>query len=119
MAVERRIAEALSVREFFHEQWLQLITLLGIEVDSTTPGVTDREDLGVAVDVVVQGTDARMRAVGSYKRRLRAGTHGLLEHIDDLVNQMPAALRLSRKSFVYDPQVSAFAASQGERSEGW
>ncbi len=114
MAVERRIAEALSVREFFHEQWLQLITLLGIEVDSTTPGVTDRPDLGAAVDAVVQGTDARMRAVGSYKRRLRAGTRGLLEHIDDLVNQMPAALRLSHKSYVYDPQVNAFFSSMDQ-----
>ncbi|MCP4120750.1 MAG: hypothetical protein GY751_03235 [Bacteroidetes bacterium] len=114
MAIERRITEALSVRGFFHEQWLQLIKLLGVEVDSTTPDVTDRQALGVAVDAVVQGTDARMRAVGSYQRRLRAGTHGLLEHIDDLVNQMPAALRLSRKSYVYDPQVNAFFSSMDQ-----
>ncbi len=111
MAVEKRVSEASSVREFFHEQWLQLTELLGMEADVATPGVSDRLALAAAVDTVVQGTDARMRAVSNYKKRLRTGTRVLLEHIDDLVNRMPMALKLSRESFVYDPQVRAFFPS--------
>jgi len=114
MGVERRVAEASSVRDFFQEQWLHLTQLLGVDTEGYLPGVSDSQSLGEAVDMVVQGTDARVRAVNSYKKRLRYGTRVLLEHIDGMVNQMPEPLKLSRQNFVYDPQVSAFFSSMDE-----
>ncbi len=114
MAVERRVAEASSVRAFFQDQWQYLTELLGVDADGYVPGVSDSQSLGEAVDMVVQGTDSRVRAVSSYKKRLRSGTRVLLEHIDSMVNHMPEPLKLSRHNFVYDPQVSAFFSSMDE-----
>jgi hypothetical protein len=114
MAIERRIAEASSVRAFFQEQWHHLTQLLGVDAEGYLPGVSDSQSLGEAVDMVVQGTDARVRAANSYKKRLRSGTRVLLEHIDTMVNSIPSPIKLSRHNFVYDPQVSAFFSSMDE-----
>ncbi len=114
MAIERRIVEASSVRAFFQEQWKYLTQLLDVDTEGYLPGVSDSQSLGEAVDMVVEGTDARVRAVNSYKKHLRSGIRVLLEHIDGMVNQMPDPLKLSRHNFVYDPQVNAFFASMDE-----
>jgi len=114
MANERRIVEASSVRAFFQEQWQYLTQLLGVDTEGYLPGVSDSQSLSEAVDMVVEGTDARVRAVNSYKKRLRSGIRILLEHIDGMVNQIPEPLKLSRHNFVYDPQVNAFFPSMDE-----
>ncbi len=114
MAIERRIVEASSVRAFFQEQWKYLTQLLDVDTEGYLPGVSDSQSLGEAVDMVVEGTDARVRAVNSYKKHLRSGIRVLLEHIDGMVNQMPDPLKLSRHNFVYNPQVNAFFASMDE-----
>jgi len=114
MANERRIVEASSVRTFFQEQWQYLTQLLGVDTEGYLPGVSDSQSLSEAVDMVVEGTDARVRAVNSYKKRLRSGIRILLEHIDGMVNQIPEPLKLSRHNFVYDPQVNAFFPSMDE-----
>jgi len=108
MTSDRRVSEASALRAFFQEQLQYLGRLIGAGDGDTLPGVSGSPNMGEAVDMVVQGTDERVRAVSSYKKRLRTGTRALLEHIDGLVNRMPEALHLSRESFVYDPQVSAY-----------
>jgi hypothetical protein len=111
MGVERRVAEAYSLRNFFQEQWLQLSILLGLDADELAESPINAEVLGDAIDVMVDGTDARIRGIRRYKYRLRRGTRHLLEHIDGLVDSLPEALELSRHSFVHEPQVSAFFKS--------
>jgi hypothetical protein len=114
MVAERRIKEASALRSFFHEQWQYLTELLGAD----DKAASDEGGYGIpvaeAIDEIVQGTDARVRAVYNYKDSLRTGTRGLLEHIDGIVGQISGAIKLSRKSFVYDHQVSSLLGSMKE-----
>lgn len=113
MAVERRIHEASVLRDFFHEQWQYLLELLGVEDD--LPDVeSDGIPVGEAISEMVQGTDARIRAVHNYKDSLRSGIRTLLQHLDGIVEQVPPAVKLTRKSFVYNHQISSLLESMKE-----
>jgi hypothetical protein len=114
MAVERRIKEASALRVFFHEQWQHLTEILGVDEKELQDEAAYGLPVGEAIDEIVQGTDARVRAVYNYKDCLRTGTRGLLEHIDGIVDQISGAVMLSRKSFIYDHQVSSLLGSMKE-----
>ena len=113
MAVERRIQEASVLREFFNEQWQYLLELLGVENDLAE---SDPNSIPVneAITGLVQGTDARIRAVYNYKDSLRSGTRALLQHIDGIVEHIPPAVKLTKKSFIYNHQVSSLLDSMKE-----
>jgi len=112
MDVERRREEASALRDFVHEQWRHLVSLFGegeesVDLDRVFP-VED------AIDEIVEGTDVRVRAVSHYKNNLRSGARKLLEHIDAIVEHLEDPIKISHKSFVYDPQVSSLLGSMNE-----
>jgi hypothetical protein len=113
MAVERRIQEASVLRDFFQEQWQYLLELLGVD-DELPEEELDGIPVAEAISEIVQGTDARIRAVSNYKDSLRAGTRSLLQHIDGIVERVPTAVKLTKKSFVYNHQISSLLESMKE-----
>lgn len=113
MAVERRTQEASVLRDFFQEQWQYLLELLGVE-DDLPEADSNGIPVGEAISKLVQGTDVRIRAVSNYKDSLRSGTRVLLQHLDGIVERVPAAVKLTRKSFVYSHQVSSLLESMKE-----
>lgn len=116
MAIDRRIAEASVLRAFFHEHWQQLTRLLGADSDSDLAEGYDTQETGEALDMLVEGTNSRVRAVHNYKKELRAGTWALLEHIHNMIDHLPGALKLTHHNFIYDPQISTFFTSMNEIS---
>ncbi|MGB5179950.1 MAG: hypothetical protein WBP44_14620 [Gammaproteobacteria bacterium] len=60
------------------------------------------------VESVVDGTDRKIRVVPGYKKKLQKAIESSLEFADDLVNQIPASIEVSRSSFATDPYVNAF-----------
>ncbi len=114
MAIERRVVEASALRAFFQEYWQQLTELLGTDADGKISDEYDAKHTGDAVDLFVDGTDARIRAIHNYKKELRSGVRGLLEHICGIVDRLPGAVTLSQHNFVYDPQIRHFLNGMNE-----
>ncbi len=114
MDVERRIKEASALRNFFHEQWQHLLGMLDIDEDEISSEQDHDLPVADALNEMVVGTDARIRAVSNYKKSLRSGVTKLLQHIDGIVEQIDGPIKVSRKGFVYDPQVSALLDSMDD-----
>lgn len=70
-----------------------------------------REFLLAIIEEVVDGTDARIRLVPGYKKKLLGAVKASLEYVDQLVDQFPAAIELSPKAFVSNPYMNAFFAT--------
>ncbi len=114
MDVERRKKEASALRALFHEQWLHFLKLLGVnDEDISVEHVRDLP-VGDAIDEIVEGTDARVRAIYNYQDALRSGVRKLLGHIDSIAERLAGPIKLSRKNFVYDPQASSLLGSMEE-----
>jgi hypothetical protein len=60
---------------------------------------------------VVQGTDARIRLVPGYRKKLQDAIGASLEFTDFVVEHIPRAIEMSRRTFVSDPYVNAFFAN--------
>ena len=60
------------------------------------------------VEHVVDDTDSKIRLVPGYKKKLQHVVLSSLEFADDLVNQIPGAIEVSRHTFSSDPYVNAF-----------
>ncbi len=101
MSIERRAREASGLRRLFEEQWNQLRRLAA----GTEP------EVAATIEHLVDGTDRRIRAVGGYRQRLRQSARRLLDYVEEVVASLPAAIDVSRRSFVSDPRVNAFFAS--------
>ncbi|OOZ37461.1 hypothetical protein [Solemya velesiana gill symbiont] len=114
---EKRIAEASSLRGYFQEQWDQLMRLLEAQSQKREARLAEEDRLDEAIESIVTRTDSRMRALTRYKTRLREGARGLLLHIDNLVDELPDALLISKDTFLQDPQVSTFFSSIEEVNE--
>lgn len=61
-----------------------------------------------AVESVIDATDSRIRLVSGYRKRLHGLVHNALEFTDALVEQIPGAIEVGRRTFVSDPYVNAF-----------
>lgn len=116
MAIDRRTDEASVLRDFFHEHWQHLASLLWAGTGGDSSDGYDSQASGAAVDMLVDGTDARVRAVNNYKKELRAGTGALLQHISNIVDGLPGAINLTHHNFIYDPQISTFFSSMEDIS---
>lgn len=116
MAADRRTDEASVLRDFFHEHWQHLARLLWAGIGGDSSDRYAAQASGAAVDMLVAGTDARVRAVHNYKKELRAGTGALLQHIGSIVDGLPGAINLTRHNFIYDPQISTFFSSMEDIS---
>jgi hypothetical protein len=106
MKVNRRIPEASALRQFFDEQLGQLRRLLEARQRDMLEQREQARQLRQAVDSIVDGTDARMRAIGSYQKRLRGSARAMLDHIEALVADIPPALEISPAAFRDDPLVN-------------
>ena len=65
-------------------------------------------DVEHIVEEVVQGTDARIRLVPGYRKKLQDAICSSLEFSDSIVERIPSAIEISRNTFVTDPYVNAF-----------
>jgi len=60
------------------------------------------------VEGVVDGTDSKIRLVPGYRKKLQKSIQSSLEFAEDLVNQIPASIEVSRSTFATDPYVNSF-----------
>jgi hypothetical protein len=114
MTADRRTPEASSLRDLFQEQWSRLQELLERREAQRMEEREQERALSSAVDSVVDHTDARIRAIGNYKRRLRENVHTLVEHISDLTERLPPALPISRQGFLDNPMLNSMFVDPGE-----
>lgn len=68
-------------------------------------------DVDEYVERVIEGIDPRLRLVSGYKRKLHDQVFLSLSHINNLVDQIPGPIKVSRKTFISDPGVRAYFAS--------
>jgi hypothetical protein len=108
MKTERRIPEAGSLRRFFSEQWDTLQEAFDSWWEASEVDDRNAEAVKVAVEDIVDGTNARVRIVNNYHERLRNSAHRLLEHVEAMVAGLPDPLDINRHSFSQDPRVNAF-----------
>ncbi len=111
---ERRIAEAAGLRRLFQEQWDHITGFWEAREQQRRHQRAEEQRLNAAVESLVEGTDARMRALGGYRKALRDSTHGILTHIQTLAAQLPGPLLISPDRFGSDPRVNAFFTNKQE-----
>ncbi|MEN8130939.1 MAG: hypothetical protein ABFS45_12250 [Pseudomonadota bacterium] len=74
-------------------------------------GAVDRGKQDVingAIERVIDNTDTKIRLIVGYRRKLRHAIESSFEYIDALVDGIPGALVVNRRSFIEDPQVNSF-----------
>lgn len=111
MSDNRRKPEASAIRRLFHDQWNYFLQLMQ-ERDQRQQSETQKSTaLTDAIEIFVSGTDARMRAIGGYKKRLRDGVNSILAHVEALVSGLPPAIIFNQKGFANDPLVNSLFVS--------
>ncbi len=70
-----------------------------------------------AIERVIQGTEAKVRLIPSYKKRLWNAVARSLEYTDELTDRLPEALSINKKSFSTDPYLNAFFVNAREMQE--
>jgi len=108
MVSDRRVSAASSLRSLFHERWSHILELLGWGQVAGGHGSLSDVAIGNAMEAVVDGTDPRVRIVGSYLRRLRASARVLLDYLEELANDIPDPIVITRAAFTADAQLNAF-----------
>ncbi len=61
-----------------------------------------------AIERVIDNTEPKIRLIVGYRRRLRHAVESSFEYIDALVDEIPGAILVNRRSFIEDPQVNSF-----------
>ena len=108
MADERRNTETTGLRGLFQEQWSYFLELLDNWNQRRDASNQETREILTAIESVVVGTDARIRAVSDYKNRLRDSVRGVLSYVEDLVTKMPEAVTVSQHSFSSNSLVNSF-----------
>jgi hypothetical protein len=80
-------------------------------------GAPDRSLIEAAIERAIDATDPRLRALGNYRKRLREPVEQAARHIITLVDNLPAAVEISRRSYGTDPRLRAFFVSAGHLQE--
>ncbi len=115
--MEKRITEASALRELFREQWIQLMQRIRHMEQQRNRQKRQQKRLDQAVEVIVDGTDRRMRAVTRYQKRLRHSTRCLLNYIGEIINSLPPAIPFNPQSLHSDPLLNAIFTSPREAYE--
>ncbi len=113
MRVDRRIPEASSLRSLFPDLWDNLRALF----EAPEEDLAQQQRVSSAIEEMVEQTDARIRALGSYKKSLRDDVHSLLEQVEDLVERMPPALSVSQEAYASNPVVSSLFVDNREMQQ--
>ena len=64
-----------------------------------------------ATEHVVDGTDARLRAVIGYRKKLRPAVERAVEYVIELADGLPPPVEFSKRQYGTDPRLRAFFAS--------
>ena len=70
-----------------------------------------------AIERVIDGTDPRLRAISSYRKRLRPAVIKAVDYTFELVDGLPPPITLSRKAFSHDKYIRAFFVSPDHITE--
>lgn len=73
--------------------------------------------LDAAIERTVERTDRRLRALGGYRRQLREPVARSMQHLIELVGQLPAANEISPVQYGNDPRLRAAFASPSHLGE--
>lgn len=65
----------------------------------------------MAIERAVDGTDARLRTLPGYEKKLRPAVLKAIDHAIAVVDGLPSSIELSRENYSSDPRLSAFFAS--------
>lgn len=114
MTQERRTATSAGLRTFFQEQW-DFLTGLAEKISPANNSATQvsPED----IEAVVSGTNARIRIVGNYKKRLRKSVRALIDYVDLLAAVFPEPINASPENFSTDEHLNAFFISKKHLQE--
>jgi hypothetical protein len=74
-------------------------------------GSYPEEIVQMAIERAVDGTDARLRALPGYQKRLRPAVLRAIDHVVPLVDGLPSSVELSAESYREDPRLRVFFAS--------
>ncbi len=108
MTQDRRVPEASALRGFFDEQWAQISTRFEAWQRKAAAQGRRRARTDAALEEVVDGTSARVRMIGGYRRRLRDGVRSVLVHVESLMSRLPKSANCSARRFGHDPHLNAF-----------
>lgn len=102
-----RKPEASALRLLFHEQWTHFLQL--VEEWNKQQQIDRRKsaETSKAIETVVTGTDARIRSVGGYQKRLRDSVRLVLDYVEALVDGLPAAIAINQHTFASDTLVNS------------
>lgn len=114
MNKERRSHELSTIRHFFQDQWSHLGKLLDQLLSADTQ---ETQVSAKIVESVVTSTNARIRIVGNYKKRLRRSIKSLLEYVDLLVMVIPDPIDANPDHFGIDQHLNAFFVSKEHIAE--
>ncbi len=103
-----------AVRRCYQEKWGQVQKLFQEWLKRRSDTREECKIVSAAVETIVDHTDARMRCVSAYKKRLRVGVRFLLQHIEALVDELPGAVAINRKAYAVDPMVNAIFVNREE-----
>lgn len=76
--------------------------------EQRTSARRESASLHETVERVVDGTDARIRLVSGYRRKLQGAISTSLDYVNSMVDEIPGALEVSSRTFHSDPHVNAF-----------
>ncbi len=75
-----------------------------------------QQTIALAIEEFVSSVEPRLRAIRQYDRRLWPVMAATFDYLDELVEQLPAAIDLSRSAWQQDPAINAFFASPNDLS---
>ncbi len=108
---DRRRPEASGLRALFASQLRYFLRILESPKAEADACKQKPSTVTAAIETVIDGTDKRIRAIGNYKKRLRATIGIMLDYIDTAVACLPDAIRIDKNSFTHHPQINAFFVS--------
>jgi hypothetical protein len=77
-------------------------------------GQADAVAVAATIDMVIQGTDERIRLVNGYRHNLTGAVTTALDYTGSIIDRIPAAIEVSSNTFVSNPYVNAFFANIDE-----
>lgn len=101
-AMNRRDAQASALRHLFRDQWRQLRSRVQRYEAYRSEERARQAALKQSIELMVAGTDQRLRSVSRYQKRLRHSTRCLLSYIGECVQQLPPARDTGRRAFYDD-----------------
>ncbi len=81
------------------------------------PSGIGNELIEAATERVIEGTDKRLLALGSYRRQLREPVEKAVAHVFSFIDALPEPVEISRHTFSSDPRLRAFFASFNHMQE--